>query len=158
MAHARKATLEDARYLAGCLRSADLVELEALGKRPMEALESGIERSWPPCRAIVAEDREPVAMCGTVPFGSGYASIWLLGSEGLTKGQTLRDFVRYSPNYIQSMHLFFPIMGNAVHVDNIVHQRWLSRLGFKFFPRRGMFIPFERRYPCADPLPSQALA
>ena len=128
MLKVRKSKPQDAVELSTRLRTADRMELEALGRTPLEALSIGVNES-PLC--FTAFDEEGVAniIWGSAPSPDpevGY--VWLLASNGLKKNWV--QLLRETPNAIKMVSGDYGVLANAVHAENKVHIRWLRWAGF----------------------------
>lgn len=134
MAHARKATREDALALAPRLRPVDVKEVRVLtGMDPLTSLLNGVKHD---ARAIVADDGETViGMFGVTPTKlPGVGAAWLLATEELVnKRSHTRQFLRECRAWTWWLHTKYPVIGNTILDENRVAIRWLRWLGFEFY-------------------------
>ena len=124
----RKSILQDAVELSRILRDADRMEIEALGRTPLESLSTGVNES-PLCFTAVDEEGVPSIIWGSAPSADpdvGY--VWLLASDGLKKNWV--QLLRETPNAIKKVSGDYKILANACHSENKVHIRWLKWSGF----------------------------
>ncbi len=113
--------------LAPRLRDADVAELAANGRAPLEALTRCLGLSSL-AFGIVAAGR-PIALYGFAPVSETTACPWLLAADELStvhRSWLLRNTQRIvkSGDHIWSHHR------NRVDARNTVHVRWLSWAGF----------------------------
>lgn len=134
---ARPATREDAVFLSGRLRAADIKELYAAsGLEPLEALLQGLELSVPHAWALEDEQTgEPYLMGGVRPVGDGFGLVWALASDAVERhSATMRREAKRMLLRIRASGEY-RVISNAVHADNHKAIRWLERLGFTFVHR-----------------------
>lgn len=149
----RLATEEDVAQMAPKLRQADKNEVWASdGYSPLEALRTSYSLSKP-CFTAVLDD-EPLAMFGTVPILSNVGSIWLLGTDSVSKAPT--SFLRWSRRLLPFLLQPYDMVCNLVDARNTVHIRWIRWLGFTFIrktthgPQQLPFYEFARLAKCVD--------
>lgn len=126
----RLATDEDAYYVGDNLRECDRVEIQRGGTEdpaisPLKSLHASLI-AW----AMVREGRA-IALFGVAPFKLAERTgvVWLLGTPEC--GRAAKTLVRSGRYYVGLMSRLFPILLNAVDVENITSRNWLSALGFK---------------------------
>jgi hypothetical protein len=119
-------------FLAANMRSADVTECAALGRRPASALTNALKSSLWALTAIV--DGEPHAMMGVTSRSmvEAVGVPWMLGTERVY--DHARDLVRYAPVIIAEMHLTFDRLENLVSNDNHRALRFLRHVGFEICP------------------------
>lgn len=127
--HVRESVSEDVEYIAKHMRAADVQEIAAHGKEPIESLVGGYINS-DQLYTFVDSSGHPALMFGTVPWGDLGAAVWALGTEGVVRDRVY--FLRNSLKWIELMHRKHPTMMNWVDVRNTVHIAWLKRMGFTF--------------------------
>lgn len=146
----RPARLGDASSLAPRLRASDIQEILAAGSPGPEAsLRQGVELSTVSF-AVVDEDDHPQLLMGVVPTGDPMAGyVWMLSADILTTHQI--TLMKWTPAWLDVMHRHFPVLTNAVDARNLVHIRWLKRMGFTFLetvhgygPGHPPFLTFMR--------------
>ena len=132
------------------LRECDLIELAASsGRSALTAINDGFARSVRCWTALV--DDKPVAIFGVAPISilTGEAAPWLLATDGAHKVR--KRFLIESMSYVKEMLSLYPVLRNAVHVDNKASIRWLNWLGFDILDALpigvdgALFHPFEMR-------------
>lgn len=142
----------DAFYIAPRMREADRQEvLAASGQSPFGALVHGAQVTK--TLYTVVDDRGyPCAMFGVVPGNNGHGSVWLLGTDALTRGKMRKQFVHHSEDWLSNLQSQYSVLSNVIDERNTVHIDWLKRMGFQFthrFERYGYegrpFLYFERR-------------
>lgn len=132
MATVRAYRKGDEIELAPRLRAADLMEIDASSSlAPVDCLREGGEKSAPSC-TIIDEHDTPLAMFGVSDGGR----VWLLGSDALVSGKTLRQFISQCRRYVDAIPNDPPLW-NYIDARNEVHIRWLRWMGFTFI----RFIP-----------------
>jgi len=134
-------------YLAANMRAADVIECEAVGRSPVEALANGLVSSLWALTAIV--DDEPHAMMGVSSRNmiEGIGVPWMLGTERVY--DHARDLIRYAPVILGEMHRTFDVLENLVSVDNARAIRFLRHAGFEIYPDVSMvgataFVRFRK--------------
>jgi len=146
--YARRATPEDAYYLAPRLRADDQRELEAAGSEsPLSSLLTGLAS---PDGAWVGEGKGgPFCIFGTVPSPEQEVGfVWLLATDGIKDNQI--SFLRQSISWVSLFHSQYPILCNHADARNTLHIRWLRWLGFTFINQRPIgkngevFLEFAR--------------
>tara|TARA_R110002020_G_scaffold167780_6_gene356277 strand:- start:426 stop:908 length:483 start_codon:yes stop_codon:yes gene_type:complete len=146
MIEIRQSNHADVELLAPILRDADVLELEACGKTPQQALEEGLRDSNP--AMVVCEDGKPLAMFGVCPCpdieemsGVRFGSIWYLGSDEATKDA--KRFMRISREWLGRLSEGYDVLGNMVDERNSVHVRWIAAMGFEFTRIHQKFGPHK---------------
>lgn len=135
MPHVREYRDGDAEALAPILRQADLQELQATSPlSPREVLRISAEESIPSC-AIIGTSGNIAGLFGAVPSAPSTGVVWLLGSDELTKGPTLKEFMRRCHGYLDTLHTLYPLLYNCIDERNTVHISWLRHMGFTFIQR-----------------------
>ena len=119
-----------AKYLSGRLRAADVEEIEAAsGRTPEAALFYSLGASDEDMRWACLYDGLPVALFGVGGVRPDAGSVWLLGSDELTR--PAKTFLRLSREYVDLMHTRYPLLFNRVDDRHRESQRWLRWLGFE---------------------------
>ncbi|MBT61162.1 MAG: hypothetical protein CMA63_06410 [Euryarchaeota archaeon] len=127
------AAQEHIAAIAENLRPMDAIEIACMGGDPAEALSRGIEESH--CALTVLDDDDvPIAMFGVNACGNHMHSIWCLGTPGVE--ENLRDWIRYSRKYVNSISAPFGVTFNFVHHENEKAIRWLRFCGAQFINER----------------------
>lgn len=120
----------DVEFVAEHMREADIAEVRAGGRGPLEALRESVARS---SQLWVAEvGGAPAAIFGVAPLGAVLdprGAPWLLGTDAVP--QSRRALAALTPRYIQKMLGEFPHLINLVHSRNEVAVAWLRRSGFR---------------------------
>jgi len=125
-----RATLADAAEMEGCLRAADIAELEAAGLEVNGSVVTSVRVSlW----AVTARvDGAMVCVFGVAPLaGSLLADTgvpWMLGSNLVRRHHW--SLIKESRHYIAAMNEQFDTLLNYVHTENVESVRWLKRMGF----------------------------
>ncbi len=139
-------------YLAAHMRVADVAEvLAASGKRPIDAIRSGLERSSHSVAALV--DGVPVCVLG-VGRKSALSDIgvpWMLATPDLD--QNALGLMRRAPAALAEMLSHYGTLENYVDERNVVSARWLRRLGFQLeapAPFGVSGLPFHRFWMTRD--------
>ena len=136
----------DAEALAPILRHADLQELQATNPRPaLEVLRLSAEESIPSCTVIGASGKV-AGLFGVVPSATSSGVVWLLGSDELTQGPTLRAFLRRCHDYLDTLHTLYPVLYNCIDERNRVHINWLRHMGFTFIARHEQYGHEQRPF------------
>ncbi len=154
----REATLEDAPRLAPRLRSADLREVSAVTRLPVEdVLRSGITASVP-CHAVMkVGDDCPLAIFGVVPDKApGSGAVWLLGRDEIVSEPLL--FLRASRGWVERLLGRYAALRVVIDARNEAHLAWLRWCGFSLrrtLPRHGVEgLPFHEFVRARDVRPS----
>lgn len=134
MAHVRPSLVVDIYALAGTLREGDKAEVRALtGHTPEQALTISFDNSEAP-HSIIDDRGDVVGMFGVAPSTDPLAGlVWMLGSDGLTA--ISREFLRQSRQWVNALHLNYPVLTNVTDERNTLHHRWLKWCGFTFIHR-----------------------
>lgn len=136
----------DADALAPRLRHADLQELRATSPRdPVDVLRMSAEESVPSCTVVGASGRV-AGLFGAVPSAPSTGVVWLLGSDELTQGPTLRAFLRQCHGYLNTLHALYPILYNCIDERNSVHINWLKHMGFTIIARHEQYGHEQRPF------------
>jgi len=124
-------TRERAQHVASNLRQEDLFEAWcAYGLSGEEALMASWESS-PICRCLMADDDEPVGLCGL-----DGTTVWFIGTEKVySTARHRRQFAKMSKAWVESLiEIGARRLENRVllheSLDNRERFRWLSYLGF----------------------------
>ena len=140
----------DLAKLAPALRKVDVMECEAWGLTPLEALHSCFASSDPGSAWLVRGiDGEIVGACGASksPTTPGTAEPWLIGADALNV-KYRREFLRDLPAKLAKVQSTTPILAGLMDARNVLHRRWCERLGFVFHapvaagPYGLPFLPF----------------
>lgn len=124
----RKATVDDALFLAERLREEDVKEIQAAsGFEPLHALLLGLAGASDPW--TLHYKGTPAAMMGANPgFTPGVGYIWLLATPLLVeKG---RIFLKYCRQGCAIVHETYPFLWTLTDARNEVHLKWLQWMGF----------------------------
>lgn len=129
------------------MRRADRAECWAFADvEPLEALKLGVLAEGADVR-ILYRGPEPIGIFGIGPSGiPTIGTVWFLGTEGIERGG--RALTRLASKVIHEACESgpWPVLHNYVMEDNIVHVRWLERLGFVIVARHPKWgharIPF----------------
>ena len=152
MAHARQATLADARYLAPRLRDIDARECELLGRSsPLAALTAGVDTGN--ALSMISNDDEVMGMFGVAYAGTpGVGAAWMLCSDVLVNDRShRRQFLREGPAAILWMHKEYPVLFNYILKENRIAIRWLKSLGFEFQDTvHPQILLFKKELLCAN--------
>ena len=133
----------DAEALAPLLRKEDVQEIHAAsGLPPVEALRMSAEESAPSC-ALIGASGKVAALFGAVRDGWDNGIIWLLGSDEMVKGKTLRYFVSNVRQHIDALQSIYPLLYNYIDERNTVHVQWLKKMGFTFIHRHTEYGPLK---------------
>lgn len=132
--------------IATRMRSDDVAECRALGRKPKEALRLGLRFSLAPVAVLI--DRRPEAMLGVYPQSLiGSVGVpWMLGTEVLY--DNARGFIELGPLVIGQMLADFALLENVVSVENVRAIRFLRWVGFSVTGPVQMhggvpFVPFR---------------
>jgi hypothetical protein len=144
----RPSTVEDAQYVAAHMRPADVEELAAAGRDPLDALLDGIIAS-DFVRTVVV-DGKPAAVYGVAAYGiPGVGCPWMLTTADILK--ISMTFRRHCRTVVQHMNQLYPLLINYVDDRNGVAKAWLHWCGFRFTRKvaapadpRHTFIEFVR--------------
>lgn len=147
----RRASVSDALYVGPRLRTADVVELVALGRRgdmalhlcgwvrdlrgPREGVYAGCVGGRPAALFGVADTEDP-----------GAGAVFLVGTPVL---DTLpRRTVREARAWLPRLGRGYSVLRNLAHERNRLHVRWLRLLGFETRApveyNGHPFVPFSR--------------
>lgn len=118
--------------LARRMREIDVLECEAAGHTPKQALRAGVMGSTIAWTVMI--DGRPEAMMGAAPlsFVEGKGRPWLLMTDVAAKHAV--TLVRLGRIYTEAMHRHFPALENWIHADNDTTIRYLARLGYAIGP------------------------
>lgn len=126
----RPAEAADIDVIAGDIRPADAVEMEALGTDPAAAMREGMARSdWTMTGLL---DGVPVCMFGVAAQNVvlGHGVPWMLSANAIERAQL--KFLRACRPVVARMRESYPSLRNVVHAENHTAIRWLRWLGFRF--------------------------
>lgn len=137
MTFIRRASLEDAEYLAPRLRQADVAELQAgCGSSPLEALTESVRLSSEAFTAGV--EGEPIIMFGVAPIIPGkLGGAWMLSSDKIY--DHIRPFLRQSKDVLDRLNTTWPVMFNYCDERNEDHIKWMLWLDYTFIARHERF-------------------
>lgn len=127
MAYVTSASLEDARFLAPRLRTADVEEVRAsTGLSQRAALMASMLSS---VKAWTARDDShvPFAIFGVADCGT-FGCPWLLATDALRAHRA--PFLRHSREIVEQMHEVSPVLMNYVDQRHTASIRWLRWCGF----------------------------
>lgn len=148
----RQSIPSDAYIMAPNLRAADLLECEGHGIAPVDALKAAYQFGTENLTGI-GRDGTILGMCGIgVPIAKGVMSVWMLGTDQLFSDRKYRRYLHLrSGNCVDVWVDRYGSIGNVVHSENLVHIRWLEKLGFTLFKDNphtaasgAIFYPFIR--------------
>jgi hypothetical protein len=143
----RQATFNDCLYLAGNLREADYLEVEASGyDSALECLLIGLESQDTTYVGCDCDDK-PFLICGTREDESG-GLVWAMGTDDIMNHK--KEFIAISRVWLDKCHEKYDELHNCVHSKNEEHINWLRWLGFSFGQpiknyKGEEFIPFTHR-------------
>ena len=123
----RKATLQDAIYVANNLRPEDRSEMEGLGCTPFQIVLGVLlcEDTF----AFTNYENKVAGVGGVIPDGEGNAYIWTLCTPDVkSMGKT---FFRRGRRYIDELSKPYKMVYAQCDVRNKLHHRFLKHLGFK---------------------------
>ena len=118
--------------IARRLRGIDVLECQAMGHTPKQALRIGLMGSTIAWTVLI--DGRPEAMMGATPlnFTTGRGRPWLLMTDVAAKKAI--SLVRLGRLYTEAMHRQFAMLENWIHADNETTIRYLARLGYAIGP------------------------
>lgn len=125
----RDAAITDVAEIKDKLRFDDARECLIFGLTPEQALTEPFEDPFAKTYTITLDD-VPVGMCGTVPTEDNHGSVWMLGTEEISKNKF--SFMKGCAEVIDILQGNFDVIGNIVPVDHINTINWLSWCGFTF--------------------------
>ena len=132
----------DALSLSDRLREHDLLEVQSMGKTPLQSLMSAFELIDSEVYSIIEikfkeekgnvvfKESKVIAMFGVnqCPHLSNYGVAWMLSSCDLEKYS--KPFLRYCRKWIQKIQQKYEVLYNLVHCQNAQGIRWLQWCGF----------------------------
>lgn len=132
--YSRDTTKDDLEHLAAHMRKADRAEVKAtIGWEPLPALKFALKHSEV-CKTGLTHEGEPVMIYGVTPSPQeGLGSIWMLGTDNLTKVQT--TFLRQCRREIDEISRGYKAVYNFTDARNTLHHKWLKWCGFTFIRR-----------------------
>lgn len=143
----RRATLEDAHYVAANLRDADRDEvLAAAGVDPRLALPQFIAEGREVWAAGVESNGRAEILFGVdpIPYVEKAGVIWLLSTPVLYQYPV--EFVSRSKELLDKFHERYELLTNYIDARNSRHIRWLKFMGFTLIRRVDRFgaqsLPF----------------
>jgi hypothetical protein len=116
---------EDVLLLKDRLRREDLADLRASNSTPLRSLMEGYTFS-DECYSVFVGD----LVIGMFGFCKFTRSIWFLGSEECADCK--KEWLKVASEYINHFLEITPVLTNTVSVENILHIKWLKRMGAKF--------------------------
>lgn len=125
----KKATFDEAVYIATHLRAIDIKELKAAyGNEPWDAVIKSFDISdW--CR-VGFIDELPCVLFGIAPSEEeGYGVPWMVATEEI-KTINKSIVISNSIKAVRKMEEKYRVLFNYVHPENDVSIRWLKWLGF----------------------------
>lgn len=123
----RKATKEDALYVARHMRAHDIAEVTALGVTPEQATIHSVTLSDEAYTGLV--DGEVAMVFGYVDnMLKDEGEIWALGTDRLFT--VPRDMLKEGRRVVADFLGKCPALGNWIGADNIYSINWLKHLGF----------------------------
>lgn len=140
--HVRPATYLDLGHLLP-LRAADVAEIEATGRDPVQALYESYRVSKPHVFTIWI-DKEPCGIFGAAQgpwLGGGIP--WMLGNEKLVS--IPRQLIVEGRVWIDYLNSIYPHLENYVDARNSVSIRWLKAMGF-VFPGEAVTLPHGQEF------------
>lgn len=122
------ATLEHAHEMAPLMRAADVEEVAAFGRSPLDALVRSI-RATGEAYAGRVDSRTACIFGVSMPsLMSDTGSPWLLATDEMVRHAPA--FLRLSSGYMAGLRLRFRVLHNNVGARNVAAIRWLGWLGF----------------------------
>lgn len=141
----RRATEADMISLGPRLRVEDKAEsFASTGLDPINALLASLRLSSV-CH-VVTEDRSPVCVfgCADHPVDANTGVPWMMATPDILR--YAKSLLVHSGTIVEAMNQRWPLLTNFTDARNIVHHRWLRRLGFTFIARHEQYghamIPF----------------
>lgn len=124
----RDANRSDLAFFADRLRDADILECNAHGLAPYDALKLGYDNA-DICR-VAYVDETPVAIYGVGKTSNNpkRGNIWLLGTDDI--GVFRKDFISQCKTELETLMTNYDCVKALMHRDNFVHERWVKWLGF----------------------------
>lgn len=121
---------EDVYELTNKLRAEDVMECQAAGHTPAEALMNGYTYSEICLTAKVKGKAEAMFGVCSVNQPKGFGVVWYLGSnESFNYPISL---VKKGRKYVKEWLKKYTVLFNCVDKRNVRHIEWLKRLGFTF--------------------------
>jgi len=142
----RKATANDAEYLAPRLRKADLEEIAAAGQEPLKSMHMGIACGGAYVVVPVGNPSSPIAIFGFIGDPGNGAIVWMLATDDLVKYKM--EFLVKARDAVDAASKKYGLLYNRVYRKNLLHIRWLKWMGFTFVDDNQPFIFFYRQ--CAN--------
>lgn len=127
MNEVRKATLEDATYIADNLRVADRAELSLGNKDPHKVVLEGLRESSE--AFVLIADSKPCFLAGVVENALGNL-VWACGTPAVE--DHVRSLLKASRDVLDDWMRTYKLLQNVVWTGNPVHIRWLEHMGFQF--------------------------
>lgn len=131
----RKASVEDAHYVASRCRQADVDETIAhLGMSPSVIVPISVMTGGDNFTIVEEATGLPIGMYGVSPHPSldNYGVVWMLLTSEVERFKT--TFIRRGKPLFETLHKDYELIGNYVDARNSLHIRWLKRVGFTFLP------------------------
>lgn len=149
----RKATEEDAKFIAEFLRECDREELEAMDD---SSFEDSIlfAMSLPGETAVLTVDDVPAAIFGVAESSPEVGHPWLLGTPELDRNP--RVLLTEARTVVQNMMQQYKYLENYIYEGSTKNRRWVRWLGFNedapqpFGEKGKKFCKFHWRQPCAE--------
>lgn len=128
----RYATPEDVHFVAGHLRTSDVIEIRlSQPDSPEEAVLISFKHStWTKCALV---DGVPTVLYGVSPTEMpNCGTPWMLATDDILKIK--KEFLAGCMAEIDEMLMHYRFLANQVHKENIVSIGWLKKLGFTVDP------------------------
>lgn len=125
----RPSTEKDARYIGNNMRMEDIIELDAVGSKPIESMLYPFTCTNAQTFTLFF-DKEPVLCGGTIGESIGVARLWMLATKkAYTKPMKLALLSRTYVDFLQQPYEY---MYNYVHTGNDKAVKLLKHLNCTF--------------------------
>lgn len=129
MIRVEPATHDHARKMAPNMRAPDVLEVQAIGLSPLDALTHSLNNSFVAEAAVIGD--EVAAMWGACAeaFLGRTAHVWMLGTEHVPRNA--KALLHGSRSFVANMHRHYPVLECLVDVRYYQAMAWVRWLGFQ---------------------------
>ena len=129
MIRVEQATREHAARMAPNMRTPDVLEVQALGLSPLDALTHSLDKSFIAEAAVIGEEVAAVWGACAETLAGGKAFVWMLGTDHVPRNA--KALLRGSRSFIAHVHQFYPLLECLVDVRYYQAISWVRWLGFR---------------------------
>ena len=129
MIRVEPATRSHADRMAPHMRTPDVMEVQALGLSPLDALTHSLDNSFIAEAAVIGEEVAAVWGACAEAIAGRKAYVWMLGTDHVPRHA--KALLRGSRSFVAHIHRSYPLLECLVDVRYYQAMSWARWLGFR---------------------------